>query len=347
MKMLITFILVVVGYLPGTSMAAETIESENGKLSLFGEFQLLYLSTENRFLDIDESFDDEPPEVSGDESIDKVSELIDNGSLIGIEGELALDNDMTAFFLAEWEYTADEDSSGLNTTGDSYIGLEGNFGTVQIGSWDGIYQEEITDLLNPFDYEGTTEFLSVEDADDLLAYMSPGFGNLSFSIQTSLKGDGAGIDNDGDGKPDSVYPVATVIKYANEYAVVNFGFDDRALVSDSAGAQFGIAGAIQLQPFTLGVKYETVGESASNVDDGFEAVGIIGEFDYDFGVITLALQQITHDTEIRVFREDREEYVLNANFSLSEELYFYVETASYNKFKDRDDYTALGVYLNF
>lgn len=334
-------------YLPGLSVAEVIVESETSKLSLFGEFQLLYLSKEYRFLDPDESFDDEPPTVSDDEGVDKVSEFIDNDSLIGIEGEYVLDNNMTAYFLAEWEFSTDENTGGLNSTGDSYIGLKGDFGSIQIGNWDGVYQESITDLLNPFEYEGTTEFLSSEDAGDLLAYHSPEFGGVSFGIHTSLKGDGAVIDNDGDGKPDNIYPIAAVIRYANEYAIINLGYDDRALVSDNADAQFGIAGTIELQPFTLGAKFETVGESNKNTDDGFEAVGIISTFDYDFGVITLAIQQITHDTEILVFREDRTEYVLNANYLLSEDLYFYIETARYNKFKDQDDYTGLGIYFGF
>jgi predicted porin len=346
--------------------------NENTNFSIFGEFNFLYLADEVRLVaDPDGSLEpedeDEDPSVSGDEVFRGVDELIDNGSNIGVAGDFTLENGLMAYFLAEWDFRADEDvedEGGLFATGDSYIGLTGNFGTVQLGNWDGIYDEAILEVLDNFEYEGVTEYTFTADAGDLLSYQSRDFEGFSFGIQTSIKGDGAGIDNDPDPAStdpypaDSIYPLLLAASYETDLFSVRLGYDDRQLVHADAEPQIGLAATLDLEPFSFGVKFETIGESFNNADDGVELVGLIGTFDYEVGEVSLAVQEITFDTEVpnpvidfdtdtSDLRQDRTEILLHANYRLGDNVLFYFETAAYDATEDLGDYTGLGTILEF
>ncbi len=392
--------------------------NENTTFSVFGEFQFLYLLDEERLIsDVDGSLDepeeeDEDPDNgaptppcmpmpcnSGDERFDGVNELVDNDSTFGVSGEYTLENGMTAYFLVEWEYQADEEpeeDSGLSSTGDSYIGLSGDFGTVQLGNSDGIYSDAILDVIDNFEYEGTTEYTFSSEAGDLLSYASPDFDGFSFAIQTSLKGDGAGIDNDPvvippppavppppDPSPaDEIYPLMVVLAYEADLFSVRLGYDDRQLVHEDAEPQVGVAATLDLEPISFGIKYETIGESRDDADDGVELVGLIATYDYEIGEVSLAVQEIKFDeeipnqfdiasdatgpppvnfttpantpsqiidfdTEVDDLREDRTEVILHANYKLSDNITFYVESAVYDAAEDLGNYTGLGTVFEF
>lgn len=394
--------------------------NEDMTFSVFGEFQFLYLLDEERLIsDVDGSLD-EPEEMeepdkkkpapppppctpmpcnSGDERFEGVNELVDNDSTFGVSGEYILENGLTAYFLVEWEYQADEEpeeDGGLSSTGDSYIGLAGEFGTVQLGNSDGIYSDAILDVIDNFEYGGPTEYTFSSEAGDLLSYQSPDFEGFSFAIQTSLKGDGAGIDNDPvvippppaaapppDPSPaDEIYPLMLVLAYEADLFSVRLGYDDRQLVHEDAEPQIGVAATLDLEPFSFGIKYETIGESRDDVDDGVELVGLIATYDYEVGEVSLAVQEIKFDeeipnqfdiatdatgpppvdfsvpantpnqiidfdTEVGDLREDRTEVILHANYKLSEFITFYFETAVYDAAEDLGNYTGLGTVFEF
>ena len=317
------------------------------EFSVFGEFQYIYVVDEERLLDPDESLDETPPQTSLDDDSETVSELMDNGSKIGFSGRHTFDNDLSAYFSVEWGYTADEDTGGLDNTGDAYIGLEGEFGKFQLGNWDSIYSEAISDVLDEFEYEGTSAFDHDENEGDRLAYFSPDFSGFSFEIQTALKGKGEGIDNDGDLEADQINPIILVGKYSNDLFAIYLGYDDRALLHADAEPQIGLAGILNLEPFSIGAKFETIGDTNDLTADSFEAYGLIGSFDYEVGVVTTAFQQISYKNEVNKLREDRSEFIIGANYNLSENLYFYIESATYDLYLDQADYMAVGTVLSF
>jgi len=343
--------------LPG-AFAVDFEVNEDTTLSVFGEFNYLYLIDEQRLVAECTPAPCEP-DVKG------VNELVDNGSKFGVAGEFSLENGLTAYFFADWEFSADEDpgenGGGLSATDESYIGLTGNFGTTQLGNADGIYDDVILDVLDNFEYEGPTEYKFSSEAGDLLSYESPDLANFYFAIQTSIKGNGAVIDEDEPPDPasaDAVYPLMLTAMYETEGFSIRLGYDDRRLVSDDAEPQIGLAATLDLDPFELGVKFETIGESSKDEDDGVQLAGIIATFDYEVGEASLAVQNITYDTEdtnqsidfdteIADLREDRTEAVFYANYILNRNILFYFEAAAYGATQNFGDYVGLGTVFEY
>jgi len=342
--------------LPG-AYAVDFEINENTTLSVFGEFNYLYLIDEQRLVAECTPAPCEP-DVKG------VNELVDNGSKFGVAGEYSLENELTAYFLADWEFSADEDpeeNGGLSSTDESYIGLTGNFGTTQLGNYDSIYDDVILEVLDNFEYEGPTEFKLGFDAGDMLMYESPDLANFSFAIQTSVKGSGAFIDEDdpaNSASADAVYPLMLTAMFEAEGFSVRLGYVDRKLVSDDAEPQIGLAATLDLEPFELGVKFETIGESSKDDDDGVQLAGIIATFDYEVGEASLAVQNITYDTEdtnqpigfdteIADLREDRSEAVFYANYILNRNILFYFEAAAYGATQNFGDYVGLGTIFEY
>jgi len=358
--------------------AVEFEINENSSFFVFGAFQYLYLLEEQRLVADPDGSLIEPEEIiqvdpclppcnSGDEVFKAVNELVDNGSLVGVAGEYTLDNGLDAYFLTEWGFAADEtpgEDGGLSLTLDSYIGLSGDFGTLQLGNSDGIYSNTI-DVVDNFEYEGVTEYSFTALAGDLLSYEWPGFKGFSFAVQTSLKGDGAGIDNDPAVPPatepypaDDIYPAVVTVSYVADLFSVRLGFDNRKLVHKDARPQVGLAATLDLEPFSFGAKLESIGESRNNANDGIELAGLLATFDYEVGTVSVAVQQITFDTEvpnsvidfdtsISDLRKNRTEAVLHANYKLSDNIGFYFETAVYGAVQDLGDYTGLGTNFEF
>ncbi len=337
--------------------AVEFDVGEDSTFAVGGELQLLYLLDERRsFDDPDESLDEDPPRRSGDEGVFGVEELIDNGSALIVEGDTRLADGLTGYFALEWNFTADQDDGGLNETSESIFGLAGRFGAVQIGNGDGIYEDAISDVLNPFEYEGPTSFDFSGDHGDQLTYFSPDVGNVSFAVQTVLKGDGEGIDTDAadpsDERPgrraDTVNPLVLVASYTGDGYEVHLGYDDRALVSDQADPQTGLGVIVEFEPVTLALKYETVGDSRDNARDGLSATMLIATYSYEpRGSVALAVQQIAYDHEVPLAREDRSEVVINAFYRLGEDLYFFAEAAEYDLADGLGDYTGIGAVYSF
>lgn len=74
------------------------------------------------------------------------SEITDNGSTFGFQGSTAINDDLTGFFKYELEADADEKTSDIAVNLDqAYVGLQGGFGKVQVGSFDSIYNNAIQD----------------------------------------------------------------------------------------------------------------------------------------------------------------------------------------------------------
>lgn len=330
----------------GPSLSAELLERERFSLSLEGEIHYLYLVEERRLSDPDESLDESLPEANGDERFNEVSELIDNGSAFALSGEYRPHDELEAYFFAEWEFQADQPDSRLLSS-ESYLGLRGAFGQLQIGSWDGIYAEWLQDPLNPFEHEGATESESTTELGDLVAWSSPEFGGLRLSLQTALVGDGAGIDEDEDGRADSIYPLAAVLVYEWKTLSLRLGYDDRALIGAAAESQLALAAAWEAEPWALAAKLESVGESERDASDGFKAVGLLLNYESDQLFFSAAVQRVEPERALPELREVRNEWLLLAGYRPFEQLSFYAELARYGKYRDYDDYLGLGLKLEF
>ena len=110
--------------------------------------------------------------VSTDNDTNTEHEFKDNGSTVGFTHESAISEAVTAFAKAEFEFSADDkvSSTGINKLDEAYIGLKGDFGSVQIGSDETVY--DWVDMLDIDENVGFGATVKLDEGDNL-QYVSP------------------------------------------------------------------------------------------------------------------------------------------------------------------------------
>lgn len=193
--------------------------------------------------------------------------LSSNSSRLGFKGEHQINPDLQAFFQIEQEINFATGSNGANSfaTRDTFVGLKGNFGAVQMGRFDSpfkkargpanLFGDQVGDMRN-LARTGNARF--DERYDNTVQYTTPNFGGgfnvaLAYSV---YEGQSAAQDHDADA-------FSTALNYA-------------------AG------------PFAASLAYEQVEEEATrgerdairaaasyNLTDAFKMVGFYQTTDYD------------------------------------------------------------------
>jgi predicted porin len=111
----------------------------------------------------------------------------DNGTTFGVQHSHAITSGIEGFFKIEAEVvdaTQKGSGNGIADLDEAYIGVRGDsFGQVWVGSDDSIYESQLGDYGNwVFEYAGLNPYASYTTGEgDLIQYMSPSFGGLTFS----------------------------------------------------------------------------------------------------------------------------------------------------------------------
>lgn len=320
----------------GAASAATFQINDDTALSVYGNLQLKYNTTDF---------------VQDDGSTEDSSSFTDNGSTIGFAAEHQFDNGLTGYGRAEFEHNADEakSSNGLDTGDQAYLGLRGDFGAVQAGSWDGIYADAIYDLIDPFE-SASLDSESATAEGDQIAYFSPNFNGFSFEVQARVRGDAENVgddftnlddpSNDAQAAEESDEEVgfAAVAKYTADNWAVHAGYDDRGaneLGVDPATGEvvfddeptYGIGGAYDFGQFTLSGRYalEELRDEADAGDD-VAYYGVLGSFDYGQGAIYGGVQEVDPDEG-----DSKTQFSVGANYEIGSNLYVFAE------YGDRDE----------
>ncbi|KAF0279698.1 porin [Spiribacter aquaticus] len=198
-------LLVAAGMASAGAQAADFEVSENTTLTLGGEVVLNYLYEKK---------------TNGENDTD----FKDDGSKVVIGGTRDLGNGITAFAEAEFEYNTLGNSDTVSRDG-SILGFVGDFGEVAIGASDNVFEDLISDAVDPFE-NASLDAVSLTDEDSMLTYYSPDMDGFSFRLQ----GRHNNRDNDdvGDGNGSEVSLIA-----AAEY---DFGPVALAAAYDSRGS---------------------------------------------------------------------------------------------------------------
>jgi predicted porin len=189
------------------------------------------------------------------------SEQADNGTTVGLTHEHAISSGIEAFMKIELEVVAAEEKgagNGLADLDEAYIGVRGDsFGQVWIGSDDSIYESQLGDYGNwVFEYAGLNPYASYTTGEgDLIQYMSPSFGGLTFSGAVQING--------------TAEPKGTSESSQYSLAVDEDGnalLDDQGqqVVRETVVTE---ASGDKSYPYQLGVSYSMAGLTASLVMD--------------------------------------------------------------------------------
>ncbi len=291
-----------------------------------------------------------------DETGESRSDFGDNGSIIGFSGEHRLDNGLTVFGVAEFEFLSDKTDDGFNLDV-GYLGVKGSFGRLQAGSFDSVYEDiiidatEVAELAEISDEDFTSE-------DNQIAYYSPDFGGFSFRAQARFIGDG---DDEAETGADSS---ETGISLAGGYTADNWGlyagYDDRGSEvvqqfdanGNSIGDGYadngtlGLVGVYGIGPVELAAKYAVQDlEDNDPAGDDVTHTALRGTFNYGRGDIYTAVQEVAHDNDNVI--EDRTEFTIGVNRSVSDNLLLWAEAGSFDRAEDEGDIAGVGAIYEF
>ncbi|MFT2110054.1 porin [Marinomonas sp. 2405UD68-3] len=214
----------------------------------------------------------------------------------------------------------------------AYVGAKGNFGKVQIGTFDSIYSNAIQDGIDQF------EFADIEGSEttkegDTIAYFSPSFNGLEIQLSVQVKGDAESEVAASQVEEDE--SLTAVVKYSVDNLTLAFGYD--ALENTvNAEETLGLSASYQLDgATTLLAKYE----ENTDVDS---RVGVGASYEYGIGRLYGSFQQV--DLELSG-SEDYDEYALGATYNLGDNAYVYVEAGQQTS--DELNFSAVGAYYSF
>lgn len=310
--------------------------NEDTTFSVYGNIQYIYVNAKT----------DTTPSAPG--GVESLSQFADNGSTFGFAGEYEWDNGLTGYFRYELDgVVADEKGSATNQLIDqqldeAYVGVKGSFGNVRLGVWDGIYQDTISDPINPFEYIGITEANGIGEPGNSIAYYSPEFGGFSFAVQAFVLGDGEGVNLDANPDADSEIAFAATASYAVDIFTVSLGYTDQGYADDQS-SNIGLTGTVDLAPFTVGARIQSNGDD-DNTENGEMLYALYGSYDYGPGSVMAAVQQVSPNDDSL---DSATQLLLNVNYSISDNMYVYVEGGFYDQEDDLGNYTGVGTVFLF
>ncbi|WP_111638793.1 porin [Marinomonas shanghaiensis] len=265
----------------------------------------------------------------------------DNGSTIGLKGETKINDDLTAFFKYEIEFDADqkEGSSGENKADldQAFVGLQGNFGKVQIGTFDTNYNNAIQDAVDQYEYLGFTNAAKTSEG-DTIAYFSPSVNGFEVQAAVQVKGEASETNTNTNANGDKSSSMM-VVKYSTGIVSAALGYDSRANTAD-AEATTGLAITVTpLENLSVTAKYETT-------EDTQDILGLAARYGYGAGDVYASYQNVDPDA---AGSDDFNEYAAGVTYSLASNIYVFGEVGKFENAtnSDTDTQTAVGVYYGF
>ncbi|KAF0285207.1 hypothetical protein BA899_05110 [Spiribacter sp. SSL99] len=256
-------LLVAAGMASAGAQAADFEVSENTTLTLGGEVVLNYLYEKK---------------ADGDNSTD----FVDDGSLVLLGGSRDLGNGVTAFAEAEFEYNVLGQGDGNVSRGASILGFAGDFGEVAIGDVDNVFEDLITDAVDPFENASLSDSTRTPE-DSMIAYYSPDMDGFSFRLQGRHKNEDANQSN-------TEVSLVAAAEYDFGPIALAAAYDSRGSIDDDGGTdtndQFnsqdhlvGISAVAQLSDrLEVSARFAQENDQAGN-DKDFTAVA----FSYNYG----------------------------------------------------------------
>jgi predicted porin len=313
------------------------------EFTVYGNVQIAYSQVET----------DTGTEVEG------VSDVFDNGTTIGVAGEHQLNNGLTAFFKIEEDSFDAVDSGSVNETktDEAFVGVKGDFGSVQFGRNDSLYDDTIGDYWDYMEVFTPTS-PGQENTERGLQYYSPDFGGFSFGLEAQINGDndealnGVTADaEDVNGDTASSVSLAAAATYSAGNLVVEAAVDQRgnALLGGNNYADnpiYGIAVG-----YTLGQVGLTAGYQIDDRDEdeggSIDVASVGARFNYGAGDLYGVYQIVNFDEEQADGEDSYNEFALGANYGLSDNMYVYVEYVALDRQDDLGNAISTGVFYGF
>lgn len=223
---------------------------------------------------------------NSDEASASVVELQSNASRVGVKGEEALNQGLTAIYQFEWEVDPDGQTGDDNFSArNQFVGLTGAFGTVKVGRHDTALKEAQGDfdLFNDLEGDIKNTFNGENRLRNYVGYTTPTFADAIDVTVNLFPGEEPATGNDGIGDGASIS-----VNYETDlwYAAVAQDTDLDGEGVDTTR----LVGGYTLGAARFGLLYQRT--DAGGIDgDGFG-----GSVAYTFGNSTAKLQYLDADS---------------------------------------------------
>jgi predicted porin len=227
-----------------------------------------------------------------DNGDDSALNLSSNRSRFGIKGDIPIQDGLKAIYQVESEFRADSSSSASTlATRNTFVGLEGGFGTVRAGRFDTpvkligrkveLFANQVGDLRNLT--RAGSGFTAAANGNPAVAanrfderpnnsigYDSPDFGGVSFGLQyVTNPDDGAAANNDYD-------TISAAVNYANGPLYLGIGYEQNgnAAPGQDDPAAVRIAGSYDIGAVRLTALWQSISANLGQNDEDVYGVGI-------------------------------------------------------------------------
>lgn len=227
-----------------------------------------------------------------DNGDDSALNLSSNRSRLGVKGEIPIQDNLKALYQLESEFRADS-SSGSSTLAsrNTFVGLEGGFGTVRAGRFDTpvkligrkveLFANQVGDLRNltragsgfvaaANDNPAVAANRFDERPNNSIGYDSPEFGGLSVSLQyVTNPDDGAAANNDYD-------TLSAGVNYSSGPLYLGIGFEQNgnAAPGQDDPSAVRIAGYYDVGAVRLTALWQSISANLGQNDEDVYGLGI-------------------------------------------------------------------------
>ncbi|TQE99516.1 MAG: porin [Spiribacter salinus] len=262
------------------------------------------------------------------------TQFTDDGSIVVFGGSRDLGNGVTGYIETEFEYNTLGDGDGDFTRDATVLGFAGDFGEIQIGDSDNVFEDLISDSVDPFE-NATLAQVDLTDEDNMVTYYSPDMGNFSFRLQSRIADETTTANQTG-----TELSLIAAAQFTAGNLSLRAAYDDRGSVDAETGNAFesedevlGVAAVFGLtDAVELSARY-----AEQSGKDGIDSDGTAVAINYDYGMGSLygAFQDVSVDAG-----EDGSQMAFGANYDVADGLMIFAE---YGDFDDVDGDDSLAV----
>ena len=231
---------------------------------------------------------------------------------------------------------ANQETGGTGTEFDGAVaGLEGDFGQIEVGHTDSVYEDLITDSVDITEEAGLSYGTYGFDENNMLTYYSPETAGFSFRLQL-------GIEDEVEGTADqSDQGFIASAAYDFGAGAIHVGYDERGDTAGSDDSLTGIAAIFEVGMAEVSLAHE-METDASDQDTDYTGLAI--SYGYGAGKLYGAFQSESPDVG-----EDKSQYAFGISAELEDGINVYAEYADFDgqTGSDKDTLVAVGLAYEF
>mgnify|MGYP000488652842 FL=1 len=305
---------------------AATIEIPDGtSMSLEGEFTSDYIVNET---------------VNADSSAKGNDSDLEGEATLGLTAERSFDGFDGYVELGYTFGTQKDGGSDLDSDG-AVAGLKGNFGQLEVGDTDSVYEDLITDAADIFEQASLTygSYDSGEtavDENNMITFYSPEANGFSVNFQLGLLDEAEASD----GSTDANMIISAA--YDVGPAAFHVGYNDFGVKSNSSDELLGLAAVFGVGPAEVSLVHEM--ETIGGADTDY--TGMTVAVSYGAGDVYGAVQSVSPDANNKA---DLSQYAVGVSADLADGLSAYAEYGNLDgqTADDKDTVMAVGVAFGF